>query len=264
MGLKYYFLLQFLIVANLSFSQSANFRTAEVFSTGEAVQGVAVDNDFFYTINSRSIGKYEKKTGQFISAWNDKTGRIIHLDGGVVVEDKLYCAHSNFPAIPMASSIEIFSTKDLRHEGSHSFGINYGSCTWADYHDNYWWVCFAHYDQFKKDILKGTEWTVLVKFDNAWNEKEAWTFPTEMISEIKPMSVSGGSWGKDGFLYVTGHDSAKVYILRLPDTGPVLEFAGSAKVGSHGQGIAWDRSEQNKLYGIIRKNNSVVVSEPAR
>ncbi len=262
MRIKFLLLLQLLFV-NLSFSQieKPEFRTREMFHTLEARQGVAVDANCFYTINSTGIGKYNKKTGSLILTWKDTTGIIVHLDGGVVVKDKLFCAHSNYPGIPMTSSIEIFSTKDLKHTGSHSFGIKYGSCTWVDFYDNSWWVCFAHYDQFKKETGKGTEWTVLVRFDRDWNEKESWTFPQNIISEIKPMSVSGGSWDSYGKLYITGHDSTKVYILKLPQSGPILEYMQSLNIDSHGQGIAWDRSEKDFFYGIIRKNNSVVVSE---
>ena len=263
MKIKYILPLQLLFCTGLSFSQTekAGFRTIKIFKTPEARQGVAVDANYFYSVNSTGIGKYSKETGSLVLSWKDTTGIIVHLDGGVVIKDKLYCAHSNYPGIPMTSSIEIFSTKDLKHTGSHSFGIKYGSCTWADFYDNSWWICFAHYDQFKKDINKGTEWTVVVRFDVDWNEKESWTFPQNVISEIKPMSVSGGSWGADGKLYITGHDSAKVYILKLPQSGSVLEYLHSAKIDSHGQGIAWDRSKKNMLYGIIRKENSVVVSE---
>lgn len=266
MKIKLILLLEILLGAGLSFSQTENagFRTREKFKTLEARQGVAVDAKYFYTVNSKGIGKYNKETGSMVLLWKDSTGKIIHLDGGVAVKDKLFCAHSNYPGIPMTSSIEIFSTKDLKHTGSHSFGIKYGSCTWADFYDNSWWICFAHYDQFIKDINKGTEWTVLVRFDRDWNEKESWTFPQNIISEIKPMSVSGGSWGADGKLYITGHDSAKVYILKLPQSGSVLEYLQSLKIDSHGQGIAWDRSEKDKLYGIIRKDDSVVVSELAQ
>ena len=265
MKIKLILLLKFLLGACLAFSQleMTGFRSKETFKTPEARQGVAVDANYFYTVNSTGIGKYDKKTGSLVLSWIDTTGKITHLDGGVVIKDKLYCAHSNYPGIPMTSSIEIFSTKDLRHTGSHSFGINYGSCTWADFYNNSWWIGFAHYDQFKKDINKGTEWTVLVRFDRDWNEKESWTFPQNIISEVKPMSVSGGSWGADGKLYITGHDSAEVYILKLPQSGSVLEYLQSIKIASHGQGIAWDRSGKNTLYGIIRKENSVVVSELA-
>lgn len=261
-GLIYFFILLILYVVS-SFKQTNDRKLTTVarFKTLEAVQGVAVDGEFFYTINSKGLGKYDKKSGRFISAFRDSTGRIVHLDGGTVLDDKLYCAHSNFPGIPMTSSIEIFSTVDLKHTGTHSFGILHGSCTWADFYNDCWWVCFAHYDQFRKEINKGSEWTILVKFDTAWNEKESWTFPPVLISELRPMSASGGSWGTDGNLYVTGHDSAKVYILQLPESGSVLNFIGSMKIDSRGQGIAWDRSEKNRLYGIIREDNSVVVSE---
>lgn len=263
MKTKLILLLQFLLLHNISFSQTekAQFQTREIFKTPGARQGVAVDDNYFYTINSTGIGKYSKDSGSLIISLKDTTGTIIHLDGGIVIKDKLFCAHSNYPGIPMESSIEIFSTKDLRHLASHSFGIKYGSCTWADFYDNSWWVCFAHYDQFKKDTGKGTEGTVLVKFDKNWNEKESLTFPTSVIAELKPMSASGGSWGPDGKLYVTGHDSTKVYILKLPQSGPVLDFLQSANIDSHGQGIAWDRSVKNMLYGIIREDNSVIKSE---
>lgn len=255
--------MQLLLIGNIAFSQGgkSGFRTINTIKTAEARQGVAVDNDFFYTVNSTGIGKYSKKSGTLILSMKDTTGKIIHLDGAVVIEDKLYCAHSNYPRIPMTSTIEIFSAKDLRHIGTHNFGLNYGSCTWADFFDNSWWICFAHYDQFKKQIGKGTESTVLVRFDKDWNEKESWTFPQNVISEIRPMSASGGSWGPDRMLYVTGHDSAEVYVLKLPESGSVLEYVKAMKINSHGQGIAWDRSTEGRLYGIIRKDNSVVVSE---
>jgi len=263
MKTKYILLLQLLLSTGLSYSQTekVEFRTKKIFKALEARQGVAVDANYFYAVNSTGIGKYSKKTGSLVLSWKDTEGKVVHLDGGVVIKDKLFCAHSNYPGIPMTSSIEIFSTKDLKHTDSHSFGIKYGSCTWADFYDNSWWICFAHYDQFKKDISKGTEWTVVVRFDRDWNEKGSWTFPQNVISEIKPMSVSGGSWGTDGKLYITGHDSAKVYILKLPQSGSVFDYLQSVKIDSPGQGIAWDRCEKDVLYGIIRKDNSVVVSE---
>jgi hypothetical protein len=257
--MKYLFALFLFMSTGLTFSQ-VQFHKTDKFVTIEAVQGVAVDKDHFYTINTRGIGKYEKLTGKFIKELKMTTGPIIHLDGAIVIKDKLYCAHSNYPGIPMKSSIEIFSTSDLKHTGTHVFEVNHGSCTWADFYKNSWWVCFAQYDQFKASTGKGSEGTVLVRYDSKWNEKESWTFPEKIINEIKPMSVSGGSWGPDGKLYVTGHDSASIYILKLPAKGHILEYTGTAKIESRGQGIAWDRSGSNRLYGIIRKENAVVVS----
>ncbi len=252
----------FLMITTISFAQPENtgFETVQTYDIQEVRQGIAVDSAYFYAVNTKGIGKYNKKNGKLVREWKDVSGRIIHLDGGVVVNDKLYCAHSNYPEIPMTSSIEIFDTENLEHIGSHSFGIKYGSCTWADYYNDYWWVCFAHYDKFEPQTNKNNRWTVLVKFDETWNELESWTFPAFVLQEFKPMSCSGGSWGPDGNLYVTGHDSAQVYVLQLPEMGSILELKKILKITSEGQGIAWDRYDKNNLYGIIKKNNLVVKS----
>lgn len=109
------------------------------FAAPEAVQGVAVDERYFYAIANRAIGKYDKKTGQRVKKWEDAAGGpFIHLDSGVVIDRLLYCAHSNSPEIPMASSIEIFDTVTLNHVGSHSFGIFGDSATWINRWDGYW------------------------------------------------------------------------------------------------------------------------------
>jgi hypothetical protein len=253
------------MVSIFTFSQpsAAKFETIQTFQTKEAHQGVAIDQDFIYTINTKSIAKYDKKSGEFIFEWKDTLNQIIHFDGGVVVNEKLYCAHSNYPGIPMTSSIEVFNKNTLEHIESHSFGIKYGSCTWADYYNHYWWVCFSNYDKFETETNRDTRWTLLVKFDRHWNDLESWVFPEKVLSELKPMSCSGGSWGPDGNLYITGHDSTKVYILQLPEKGSVLTYLKSIKVEFNGQGIAWDRFDLNYLFGIIRKKNIVIKSKPA-
>ena len=66
------------------------------------------------------------------------------------------------------------------------------------------------------------------------------------------MSNSGGSWGADGYLYLSGHDPAEVYKCRLPEMGSEIELVEIIPVNIRGQGIAWDRSDPKKLYGIIR------------
>ena len=58
------------------------------------------------------------------------------------------------------------------------------------------------------------------------------------------MSNSGGSWGPDGFLYLTGHDLEEVYKVRLPTAGSTLELVTTIPMTVRGQGIAWDRSIQ--------------------
>lgn len=40
--------------------------------------------------------------------------------------------------------------------------------------------------------------------------------------------------------------------MRLPKAGSVLELVEILPMNIRGQGIAWDRSERNVIYGIIR------------
>jgi hypothetical protein len=94
--------------------------------------------------------------------------------------------------------------------------------------------------------------TTLVKFDKNWQVMESWIFPWELLEKFEDMSNSGGSWGPDGNLYVTGHDLAEIYKIRIPEAGSILEVAETIPLNIRGQGIAWDHSEPGILYGIIR------------
>jgi hypothetical protein len=74
------------------------------------------------------------------------------------------------------------------------------------------------------------------------------------------MSSSGGSWGDDGLLYVTGHDAKEMYVLRLPARGVKLEYVTTIAVPFEGQAFAWDPSERRVAYGITRSTGEVVVA----
>lgn len=240
----------------------ARFEELKRFPAPEALQGVAVDAGYFYAITNRAIGKYDKKTGQPVKKWKDVPGGpFIHMDSGVVLDGRLYCAHSNFPATPMASSIEIFDANTLEHIGSHSFGVFEGSATWVDRRDGFWWVAFAHYAGKGGETGKGPERTTLVKFDSDWQRVAGYTYPAEVIAKFGDMSNSGGSWGDDGLLYITGHDNAEIYAMALPEAGSVLVLKNTLPVSAEGQGIAWDRSEPGVMYTIVRSKTEVVVSK---
>jgi hypothetical protein len=80
----------------------------------------------------------------------------------------------------------------------------------------------------------------------------SWTLPKVVLDRFEDMSNSGGSWGQDGYLYLTGHDPAELYRMRLPRAGSVLELVEAIPMNIRGQGIAWDRSDPGVIYGIIR------------
>lgn len=226
------------------------------FPIPEANQGVGADDTHFYAVDNQAIGKYDKKTGKLVKKWTgDKKGPILHLDSAMLMDGKLYAAHSNYPEWPMTSSLEIFDADTLQPIGSHSFGIIYGSLTWVDWKDGHWWMTFANYDKpFGPDKTKyGNKLnTVMVKFTRDFVAVESWTLPRVLLDRFEDMSNSGGSWGPDGYLYLTGHDPAELYRVRLPKSGSVLEVVDIIPMNIRGQGIAWDKSQPGVIYGIIR------------
>jgi len=257
------FIIGLLILSDATKSWSGDRKFVEIksFKAKEAKQGVAVDDNYFYAISNRQIGKYDKKTFEFIASWIGKEdGPIIHLNGGSVIDGKLYCAHSNYPKIPMVSSVEIWDVETLEHIGNHSFGIHWGSCTWVDRHDGYWWAGFAQYEKWKYKTGKGSEWTTVVKFDDSWRSLGGWVFPDTVIQRMRPMSNSGGSWGPDGFLYCTGHDHPEVYVFQIPDQGSVLDLIETVPLAVFGESISWDRFKKDIIYGIRKKKREVVIS----
>ena len=226
------------------------------FAVKEANQGVGVDAHHFYAVDNTVIAKYEKASGRLVKRWQGpKDGPIEHLDSALVMGGRIYAAHSNYPRWPMTSSLEIFDAETMTHVGTHSFGIRWGSLTWVDWHEGHWWMTFANYDRLlgpNKTPYGHKANTVMVKFDKDLRELQSWTLPKAILDRFEDMSNSGGSWGPDGDLYLTGHDPAELYRMRLPNAGSVLELVQVLPMNIRGQGIAWDRSQPGVIYGIIR------------
>jgi hypothetical protein len=250
----------FLFAASLALATQAGAAPAleqvGEFSVPEANQGVGADAEHFYAVDNRTIGKYDKKTGKLVKKWQgEKSGPIQHLDSALLMDGKLYAAHSNYPQWPMTSSLEIFDAATMEHVGTHSFGIQWGSLTWVDWHEGHWWMTFANYDRLLgpgKTPYGHKANTVMVKFTQDFRPLQSWTLPKSILDRFEDMSNSGGSWGPDGYLYLTGHDPAELYRMRLPRAGSVLELVAAIPMNIRGQGIAWDRSRTGVIYGIIR------------
>ncbi len=143
----------------------------------------------------------------------------------------------------------------LTHVSTHSFGIRWGSLTWVDWHDGHWWMTFANYEQ---KIGPGqTPYghkanTLVVQLTRDFQPVQSWTLPKEVLDRFEDMSNCGGSWGPDGLLYLSGHDTAEVYKMTLPQAGSVLKLVEIVPMNIRGQGIAWDRSQPGTIYGIAR------------
>jgi outer membrane protein assembly factor BamB len=240
---------------------SLSFKHQEIrrFPAAEAHQGVAVDAHHFYAITNAAIGKYDKTTGERVGGWESAKDpdavAIKHLNAGLILDGKLWCAHSNYPEVPMRSSVEVWDPIMMKHLESIDLTDAVGSLTWIDRRDGVWLACFA---QYAKTGDPGR--TRVIRFDAQWKKLANLTFPAEAVAKFGKNSSSGGIFGPGRHLYITGHDAQELYVLDLPVKGKVLTWRTSLPISAHGQAFAWDRSKPGQLYSIDRKTHEVIVS----
>jgi hypothetical protein len=243
-------------VPELSAAQPVERWTAE-----EARQGVAADARFFYPMTNNRIGKYDKKTGKRMAQWEGPRALYPHMNSCVVEGTQLICAASNYPAVPMSSAVEIFDTATLKHVRSIALPPLPGSLTWIERRGKDWYAGLANYPaDHGGEPGRDHRWTLLVRLDAEFRPTASWHFPDSVLARFAPMSCSGGSWGDDGLLYVTGHDRPELYALRLPEAGTVLEHVATIPLPTGGQAIAWDRSARRTLWSLDRQTRNVVAS----
>lgn len=228
-----------------------------------ANQGVAVDAEHFYGIGNHVLVKHRKADGVRVAEWiSPRGGPLVHLNAGYVADGRLILAHSNFPQLPMASSLEVHDAATLAPVSTLSLGPRLGSLTWAEWRDGAWWACFANYNDQGTTPGFDQRWTHVGRFDAEWRMLESWLFPPQVVATWGRSACSGGSWGDDGLLYVTGHDAKELYVLRRPKSGVVLEYVTTIDVPFEGQAWAWDRTRPGEriIYGISRARHEVVVA----
>lgn len=226
----------------------------------EAGQGAAADGSHFYAIVNTAIGKYDKSSGELVDRWmSPRNGPVRHLNSCYADASLLYCSNSNFPEVPMASSIEVFDTTSMEHVQSFSLGIlEEGSLTWFDRLGEGWIAGFAHYDAAGGLSYKDHSFASIVRFDDQWRRVGGWMIPESAIDRMQPYAASGGAMGDDGLLYLTGHDRPEMYVLAAPNMGPKLIHIATIAIDVEGQAFAWDKStEARHVYGISRPNREV-------
>ena len=103
---------------------------------------------YFYPVDNSVIAKYEIASGKQIDRWDGAVERTDPTPEQLPRRRRpLWCANSNYPQVPMGSSIEVFDTATLDHVSSHSLGLlDEGSITWFDKYRGGFIAGFAHYD----------------------------------------------------------------------------------------------------------------------
>jgi outer membrane protein assembly factor BamB len=230
------------------------------FAAPEARQGVAVDADHIYVIGNHEIGKYRKGGFAKVASWSCPEGEpLIHLNAGIILDGQLYTSHSNYPGVPMLSSVEVFDPETLEHVDSHSFGRGPGSHTWLDRRAGDWYAFFAHYANRAAEPDRDPSWSELVRYDSEWRRLEGWLLPQAILERVGKYSASGGAFGPGGYLYITGHDAQELYVLTFPKGGGRLEVIGRVPIQAEGQAFAFDPEDPRLVYTILKRTREVIV-----
>lgn len=225
---------------------------------GDASQGAAAGPNDVYSVSNFKLVRFDKKTGEKRAEWVGEKSRFPHINSCAVIAKDLVCASSNYPGTPQVSTVEMFDPMTLAHRRSVSLGLGTGSITWVDRHDGFWWAMFANYDGKGGEPPRDHRHTTLVKFDDQWRRLEGWALPATVLDRIAPMSISGGGWGPDGKLYLSGHDLPELYVVQLPMGGGVLDHLATVGMDAEGQAIDWDESQPGMLYGITRQTREIL------
>lgn len=236
---------------------SAGFQTVRRYEAG-ARQGVAVGPADVYAVSNSSIRRLDKASGQERAAWSGDPVLFPHINSCTLIETDLVCASSNYPASPHVSTLETFDALTLEHRSSLPLPGGLGSATWADRRQGVWFVMFANYDARGSEAPRTSTDTVLVRFAPDWRPEARWTLPSDIVDRLRPMSLSGGGWGPDGRLYLSGHDHPELYVVDLPQGGGTMVPLETLAMEAEGQAIDWDDAEPGMLYGITRRTREIL------
>ena len=234
-------------------------KTLRVYQAPEANQGVAAGSRHFFVVDNATLAKYDIRTGQLIDRWaGEPDGPIRHMNSCFAEAERVWCANSNYPQIPMGSSVEVFDTVAMKHAASYSLGMrDEGSLTWFDRYGAGWIAAFSHYDKNGGVAFKDHSFSSVVTFDAQWRRTGGWLLPESALERMAPYASSGGAIGPDGWLYLLGHDRPELYVVGRPTMGPVLTHLATIAIEAEGQAFSWAKNGQRVIYTIDRRQHLV-------
>lgn len=234
-------------------------RTLRVYTAPDADQGVAVDATHFYVVDNAVLVKYDIASGTERARWQGPaSGLIQHLNSCLAAAGELLCANSNYPGVPMGSSIEVFDTAALRHVRTRGLGLmDEGSITWFDHYAGGFLAGFAHYDGNGGAGFKDHRYSSVITVDAEWRRTGGWLFPAGVATRMAPDAASGGAVGPDGWLYLLGHDRPEMYVVARPAMGPTLIHVATIALEAEGQAFSWAQDGSRTVYTIDRRRGLV-------
>lgn len=237
-----------------SLPRAPGWTTSRLLASPHATQAAAGDRESVYAISSTTVARYDRATGCLTATVTSPDTK--HLNSGFLYAGKVWCAHSNYPAVPHESDIRVYDPTAGTLTVHHVFPDPPGSLVWCVQRNGCWWCCFAHYGDENAR-------TVLVEYEPGSfdHERRRFTFPMEVIADWDGMSGSGGIWEGDSLL-VSHHHFRVLYRLRLPKTGGTLELVEALHCPFPGQGFAAD-PVTGGLIGIDRTRRAVVFADRA-
>jgi hypothetical protein len=234
-------------------------RTLRVYEAPEADQGVAADARYFYAVDNTVIAKYESESGKLVDRWaGPDSGLIRHMNSCLAHGGRLWCANSNYPQVPMGSSIEVLDAVTLDHVDTHSLGmLDEGSLTWLDRYGSGWIAGFAHYDGNGGLPFKNHRYSSVTTLDAEWRRTGGWLFPPTVLDRMAPYAASGGAVGPDGWLYLLGHDRPEMYVVARPTMGPTLVHIATIDLEADGQAFSWAQDGSRTVFTVDRRKGLV-------
>lgn len=84
-------------------------------------------------MNNFRITKHRKADGwPLVQLGGSEARPLIHMDSDMVWQGKLYAPHSNYPALPMASSAEVWDMQGTEHIAATVLMSGWIPFTWLD------------------------------------------------------------------------------------------------------------------------------------
>lgn len=226
----------------------------------QADQGAAFGMSHVYAVDNSVIAKYDLKTGEQAAIFEDAGKLLRHMNSCLVIDARLMCANSNYPQLPMGSSVEIFDANSLAHLESHSLGLmDEGSLVWFDRIEGGWLAGFAHYDGERGVGFKNHAYASVIAMDGKWRRTGGWLFPESVAERFAPHAASGGAIGPDGLLYVMGHDRPEMYVLAKPLRGPVLQHVATIAIEAEGQAFSFAPDGSRRVAAVDRRRGTLLL-----